>query len=534
MGRSDKMLEVGILSIKYKDKRVNLNTNSYPSLKNLEKHLDFIRELCKEVYRNNELIGKEEFENLLYYSFLYYLVNWDNIYHSNQIPYINWYNFRNSMDNILRDNKTVEILLDYKYLNIEIFEEYLKEAYGIKVKRKNKNILIDKIIGHYHGYLIYFMFLIRKILMKGNNREEFTVLFSTDYDRYFHNKRFFGKHLFNYEPFKKLIRDLGVEELDYKVLYTKYNPFNFKDYLLNFYKKEEKELFIEEILDLKIGLDLVLSIDRIYKKDIDTHVGKDDIDRYFIYRMFKIFIKHKIPFILWIYLSFKRFIEKANIKVFIGDSEKSFMFHICNLYKISNGRIKTVAFSHELINRNYAVIPVSDKNKLIPDLKLVWNENIRKLLIQRYNYPPEKVLVFPDPRFLYWKEMPKKEKTILLISQGYPTFYEEIFKLSKEGVLDNLKHRILFKPHPAEYPTNKFYIKRLKSLQGIEVIDDLDFIPEYAVTMTSTLGYELLNAGSKVYFIDKRAKDMFLMDENLFKKIYRKNLKEVFYEVSIS
>ncbi|WP_150131692.1 hypothetical protein [Methanofervidicoccus sp. A16] len=532
MGGSDKMnVEVDIVSIKYKNERIDLTDNPYPSLKNLEKYLDLIIELCKGVYKNNNLIGRKEFENLLYYSFLYYLVNWDNIYHSNQVPYINWYNFKNSIDNILKNRESIEVFLDYKYLNIEIFEEYLKEIYSIKIKRKNKNILIDYFIKHYHGSLIYLMFLIRKMLMNKNINENFSVLFSTDYNRYFLNKRFFGTHLFNYEPFKKLVRDLGIEDFNYKILYTKYNPFNLKDYLLNFYKKEKEELFIEEILDLKIGLNLILNINKIYRKNIDFNIEKEDFNKYFIYRMFKIFVKHKLPFILWIYLSVKEFIKNTNIKVFIGDSEKSFMSHIFNLYKINEGMIKTVVFSHELINKNYAVIPVSNKNRLIPDLKLVWNENIKKLLIQRYNYPPEKVLVFPDPRFLYWRGMPKREKTILLISQGSPIFYEQVFELSKEGVLNNLGYKVLFKPHPGEYYISKSYIEKLKNLKGIKVIDNLNFIPEYAVTMTSTLGYELLNAGSKVYFIDEKAREIFLIDDKLFKKIYRRNLKEVFCEI---
>jgi len=528
-------VEIDIVSIKYENKRIDLIGNPYQALKDLEKYLDFITELCKGICKNNNLIKKKkEFENLLYYSFLYYLVNWDNIYHSNQVPYINWYNFKNNIDSILKNKENIELFLDYRYMNIEIFEEYLREIYNINIKRKNKNILIDSVIKNYQGYLIYIIFLIRKILMnKNNNNEKFTVLFSTDYDRYFLNKRFFSRHLFNYEPFKQLISDLGIEDLDYKILYTKYNPFNLKEYISNFYKKDKNEVFIEEILDLKIGLNLMSNINKIYRKDIDFNIGKEDFNKYFIYRMFKIFVKHKLPFILWIYLSVKTFIKNTNIEVFIGDSEKSFIFHIFNIYKINENKIKTVAFSHELINKNYAVIPVSNKNKLIPDLKLVWNENIKKLLIQKYNYPPEKVLVFPDPRFLYWQSMPKKEKTILLISQGSPIFYEQIFELSKEGVLNNLtkRYNVLFKPHPGEYPTTKYYIKKLKDLKNIEVINNLNFIPEYSITMTSTLGYELLNAGSKVYFIDERAKDVFLIDSELFKRIYRKNLKEVFSEI---
>ncbi|GBF35777.1 hypothetical protein [Methanofervidicoccus abyssi] len=89
-------VEIDIFSIKYENKRIDLIGNPYQALKDLEKYLDFITEVCKGICKNNNLI-KKEFENLLYYSFLYYLVNWDNIYHSNQVPYINWYNFKNNI-----------------------------------------------------------------------------------------------------------------------------------------------------------------------------------------------------------------------------------------------------------------------------------------------------------------------------------------------------------------------------------------------------------------------------------------------------
>ena len=172
-------------------------------------------------------------------------------------------------------------------------------------------------------------------------------------------------------------------------------------YIKDYYKKNSNYIFIEDILNLKLGFEILLNISKIYKK---ITLNSDDDHKEFINEMFNIFLKHKLPFVLWFYLSIKDYILKNDIKCIVGDSEKNFMFYLYNIYALWNRNIKTIAFSHEVINYNYIYLPISEKYSCIPDCKLVWNENIKKLLIDKYNFPKDKVIVFPDPRFLYWKK----------------------------------------------------------------------------------------------------------------------------------
>ncbi len=84
--------------------------------------------------------------------------------------------------------------------------------------------------------------------------------------------------------------------------------------------------------------------------------------------------------------------------------------------KIENNNLKTLAFSHEVITeQDYFYIPLSNKYDDTPDCKFVWNEGVKNLMITKYNYPPNKIVECPDPRFLKWKSKKfKKSLNIVL------------------------------------------------------------------------------------------------------------------------
>jgi len=63
-------VEIDIVSIKYENKRIDLIGNPYQALKDLEKYLDFITELCKGICKNNNLIKKKNLK--IYYITLFY------------------------------------------------------------------------------------------------------------------------------------------------------------------------------------------------------------------------------------------------------------------------------------------------------------------------------------------------------------------------------------------------------------------------------------------------------------------------------
>ncbi|CAB3290111.1 conserved protein of unknown function [Methanocaldococcus lauensis] len=516
---------------------IKLFYNIYQPLKKLEYYLDYIKDLVSKSYKDNKFIKKDEFEHLLYNIFLYYLINWDNLYHTNQIPFCNWYNFKEIIDSILNSENDVSFIINQKYINTDYFKRYL-ENFTNNIKIKNKNIIADYIMENFQGNLIMLYFLIRKMIMNRKSYYKSNILFITDYDRYYGNNRFFGDHLFESEDFKKLLEELNINMnlTNYSILFTKYNYTNLLKYIKDYHKKPSNYLFIEDILNLELGFKILLNSSKIYKK-VKLNDDNNDEHKKFIHEMFNIFLKHKLPFILWFYLSIKDYILKNNIKYIFGDSEKNFIFYLYNIYALWAKNIKTIAFSHEIINHNYIFIPVSKKFNCIPNYKLVWNDNVKKLLINKYNFPNNRVLVFPDPRFLYWKEFPKKEKTILFVSQGYPKFYEDIISTFMDKKLINTLikngYSFYFKPHPGEYNSKRSIknINKLKNIKEIKIIDNLDFIPEYTIGMSSTMIYELLNAGSNAYFLDECAKDMFMIDNDVFKKYFRKNIKEILNEI---
>jgi len=530
-------MKVKIYSLNYVDinnKREEILLPAISNLYELKEYYNFIKKLIFMSYKKNNYLNKVEYTNLVFYTFIYYLLNWDNILHTNQIPFHIWKNFRNVIKDLL-DKDNVEFILNYKYANISYIENFLK-SYGKKVKREEKNIFIDYIIENFQDKIIMTYFLIRKLFLNKklnfnlyNNKCNY-VLFITDYDRYYENNRFFGEHLFNDKRFKKLIR---CNDFDNLILYTKYTYTNFKKYINDYFKKDSNILFIEDLLDLKLGLKILFS-KNIYK---NFHIQESNVDKQFIIDMFNIFLKNKLPFILWFYLSIKKFVSNINIKYIVGDSEKNFIFYLFNIYKLSNNsNIKTIAFSHELITKNYLHPIVSKEYECIPDYKLVWNHKIKELLVKIYKFPENRVLVFPDPRFLYWKNLSKENKSILLISQGFPEFYEMIFKAYNEGLINNLVNKgytIYFKPHPAEFNFKLCVdnFKKLKTLKKIRIIHNISFLPEYAIGMFSTLLYELYTAGSKIYFLDKKAKDTFIIDDKEFKKIYKNNLKSALLNI---
>ena len=516
---------------------INLvHDNLYPPLKKLENYLDFIRDLVFKSCKTNKFIKKSEFEHLVYNAFLYFLTNWDNLYHSNQIPFYIWCNFKETVDNALKSESDITFIVNQKYVNIDYFERYLRN-FTNNIKLKNKNVVMDYIMENFQGHFVMIYFLIRKMILNRENNLKCDVLFMTDYDRYYGNNRFFGAPIFNDNKFKELLKDFNISLTDdnYSILFTKYNYVNLSKYIKDYYKKDSNHLFIEDMLNLKLGFEL-LNTTKFYKK-VNLNEYSDEHEK-FICDMFNIFLKHKLPFLLWFYLSIKSHISKNNIKCIVGDSEKNFMFYIYNIYAQWENDIKTIAFSHEVINNNYIHIPISKKYNCIPNCKLVWNENIKKLLINKYNFPNDKIILFPDPRFLYWKKYPKKEKTILFVSQGCPEFYNDIFNTFRNKELINTLikngYSFYFKPHPGElvYDVAVNHLNKLKNnIKEIKIINELDFIPEYSIGMSSTMIYELLNAGSKVYILDELAKDVFMMKDDEFKRYFRTNLKEIFFEI---
>lgn len=168
------------------------------------------------------------------------------------------------------------------------------------------------------------------------------------------------------------------------------------------------------------------------------------------------------------------------------------------------GKTKLFVMSNEVICDTYAALPVREKsNRPSFDLKFVYNEDAKKVLVEHFNYPASKMAIMPDPRFLEGAFNKRKtEEKILFISQMCKFFYSftnSFKRLIKKTTLAS-KFELVFKPHPHE-PVNpeKFIDKDITYLKEKK----LSFTPKYAVNASSTLGLELLFQGSIVFFLDK-------------------------------
>jgi hypothetical protein len=167
-----------------------------------------------------------------------------------------------------------------------------------------------------------------------------------------------------------------------------------------------------------------------------------------------------------------------------------------------NTDCKLVVLSNEVITGYYSAIPfVKGKKRPSFNKKIVYNEETLRLLQNNYNYPKDCMKVFPDPRFLNSIfELPGKTATILFISQVQASFYafaNKFNELFQKSSINN-KFKLIFKLHPLENITQSNILNR-----DIEVLKEkkLSFTPKYAISISSTLGLELLFDGSIVFFL---------------------------------
>jgi len=526
--------------------KVRFTHDVYPAFCKLNDYLDFIKQLVENTHNiyQNCGIRDEEFKTFVYYMFIYFLLHWDNINYSIQTQWCSWINFKVNINKYLKENDI--IILDY-IRNIEMYEKYIRKNFNNKIEVYNKNKLKSIFLKNYNGLLIYLYFLIRAIIKNFIRKPPLLknkiCVMITDYDRYYFSKGFFNEELFNDEEFGDIMQslfDISINKENCIILYTKYNYSGLFSYI-NSLRVDDKSLFIEDILNLKLGTKLL----KTHIKNNDSLNNLNEISYFddnseFLLEMYKDFLRNKLLFIVWIYLSIKEFFSKnKNIYLVVGDSEKNFLFYIINLFKkIENNNLKTLAFSHEVITeQDYFYMPLSNNYDDTPDYKFVWNNDVKNLLITKYNYPPNKIVVFPDPRFLKWKSKKFKKNTLLIVSQGYLEFYNELLDiLTNSNIIDDLINMgisIYLKPHPAEYLNieNKKYLDTIKSKFGhkINIIDVLNFIPEYAIGKDSTLLYELYINGTNVYFIS--ANNLFMIDEAIYKKINKSSIYDTLLEI---
>ncbi len=519
-------------------KEIRLTKNVYGSFKLLKNYLPFIKELVEktEVDAEKYKLKRSELNKFIYYMYIYFLLHWDMINPSKQTQWCNWINLKNLLEKDIKKNDV--IILDYSK-NIAFYEEYIKKNFSNKIITKNKRLLnlLNRILGF--GILTSFLLrgLLQKIFRRKMNLKNKKILMITNYDRYYSSNGFFNKYLLEDKDFSKQIRKLFGEDIKRFIrLYAKYGMINI-EYLKEL-SKDHQNLFLEDLLNLKAGFKILIS----KKPKINTRKllsAEEDWDKRFLTEMYEDFLTNKFKFSIWIFLSIEKFLtDNQNITLIIGDSEKNFLFYIINLYKkIKDPKIRTLALSHEVITKDYFYTPINELFDDTPDYKFVWSKSIKKLLIEKFNYPKRKLKVFIDPRFLKWKYFPYKKNSILIVSQGYISFYHSLINvLNKSSVINkiiNMGGKIYLKPHPAELsreePLKLINLIKNKYKDKVEIITNLDFVPQFAIGKNSTLLYELYINGSTTFFIN--SENTFSIEKKEFKKLSKKSLESAFLEI---
>lgn len=184
------------------------------------------------------------------------------------------------------------------------------------------------------------------------------------------------------------------------------------------------------------------------------------------------------------------------------------------IYSAKRLNIKTIEIQHGFITPLFCDYHFPDVIKdsllLFPDIFYYLSENLKykvELPLSDFNIKPFLGSFFSDK--LKRNELTKKDaKSILFISTDYKEFLIFIENFCKliDSKGENL--RIYFKPHPFEYPyidmNNIANLKNKYNLNFINKNEDIyDYLAKikYVVTVQSTLLFEAIDYGNKVYCI---------------------------------
>lgn len=486
----------------------------------LENYSDFITNLFLKVDFSSSNKSSEEIRYVLHNTFIYFLLNGNNLQHSRITSWPYWKIFLNKVKN------KKEIILDYSQGNIDFYMKYLtsnqpKTKFHTINKNETKQFFLDKFGTSF--ILSYFIF--RKTILFRRNKNISNV-YLTNYDRYYENNSFFNSNMLNSKEYLKLLKEINLKNEKKNILFIKYGPKNIRNYIFKAFS-DKNNLFLEDVLKFKhlssyFFKSIFVRNDYILK---DKSIMFTNPDEEFIYNSFQDFMEKDSHIILAIYYSSKEFINQNNFKYFAADSEKNYLFSLFHLAKsFNNKKIKSLAFTHEMINKYYIFLPLSKQYNYFPDYKFVWSDRVKFFLSQNYNIPSKNLKVFEDPRWFNWRKYKLKKKSVLIISQDLENFYNNLFLFLDNNepeleILISKGYIIYFKAHPSEVhgENTKFMKLKTKYSKYFTIIEKLDFIPEYSISDSSTLSLELIGAGSKGYFTCKE--NYFLLDDNFFDKM---------------
>ena len=361
---------------------------------------------------------------------------------------------------------------------------------------------------------------VRRLLGK-HNHKKVDVLFLS-------NIRFSTHDEHNNQLFGKLISELDKQNVNCKVL--RYEVVEQTSNLFRYIKKYmlEKESYIGDYYSPLHFLRVEQNMNKLSRKwkQLKKECSLKEKFSWKNYNFFKLFEPRlELIFSALAYLAAdtcqitKTIKQKEDYSVLVIDHEdnmygKGFML---------NGSNKTLGLAHELIypgTMSTYIKSEKARNKLLPcwrplpDIKCVWGEYSKKVLLDSCNYNSENIVVTGNPKFddLLTKEfncegiikrlsLSRKPK-LLFASQMKLESYKWVHEIGKQ----NPQYEILFKPHPREDEAKvlKFYkgSKYVKVLPKFTPIPELLAISDYVMTFNSTVGFEAMLMDKIVFILN--------------------------------
>ena len=214
----------------------------------------------------------------------------------------------------------------------------------------------------------------------------------------------------------------------------------------------------------------------------------------------------------------KAIIGVEDYKVLVLDHEESMYGKGFMLNTRLDKRRKTLALAHELIYPGCGHTHIRNNEALdrrsllwrpLPDVKCVWSEYSKKVLLESCNYPENIIRVTGNPKFdlLFKKryeptdiikhyQLSKPKKRVLYVPSPVSLSYlDELNEVSKK--LND--YEFLIKPHPEEGRISQikekirgFKNKNLKYINNKDDVYPLIQVSDYILTDASTVGFEAM------------------------------------------
>ncbi len=203
-------------------------------------------------------------------------------------------------------------------------------------------------------------------------------------------------------------------------------------------------------------------------------------------------------------------LKKEKPRLVVIDHEENIYGKALMLNARLNPKVKTLALSHELIYpgcvHTHTEYPSSLDRKSpfwrpLPNLKCVWSEYSKEVLLEYCNYPPKIIKVTGNPKFDFvksWKFSPPVGNRILFASQWTSGNLRAMLQIASS----HPSFDVTVKPHPTQSLTLKNPPYNVSVVSRYSDIYRLIRSSDYVVTSASTVGIEAMLMGKVVFIIN--------------------------------